>query len=76
MMVVSARAYLGRTCVLCNEATNELEGISCLSIFDHGMLLFPDFLYQMGDELIMASLYLLDYLGLSLHVNCHTPHYP
>jgi len=29
--------------------------------FDHGMLLFTCFLYQMGDELIMASLYLLDF---------------
>jgi len=44
--------------------------------FDHGMLLFPDFLYQMNDELIMDSSYLLDYLGLSLDVNCHTPRYP
>jgi hypothetical protein len=38
------------------------------------MLLLAVFLYRMGDELIM--LYLLEYSGLSLHVNCHTLDYP
>jgi len=56
MTVVSAHAYPVRTCGLRN-----VRGCIMFVDFDHGMLLFPCFLYQMGDELIMASLYLLDF---------------